>query len=172
MLDRENARERFRNRDMRREMVRYLEGRVVEREALPEAEIVIGELISNAFRHSRGPICAELAWPDGTRPAVVLHDTGPCFDDKPKRPDFSSESGRGLFIVRALAHRLSVRPVKPRGCMVTATFRLSKHPDASADPHPCPRGIARTEIGCACAMFVHGIGAATDGAGRESRLGG
>ncbi|MFN2448275.1 MAG: ATP-binding protein [Candidatus Baltobacteraceae bacterium] len=143
---------------IRREMVRYLEERVHERESLPEAEIVVGELIGNAFRHSPGPMCADVLWRDGTRPAVVVHDAGECFPEaRLPRPNFSSESGRGLLIVRALTHRLSVRPVKPRGCMVTATLRLSRRADASADPHPCARGTARTEIGCACAMLVHGI---------------
>lgn len=157
---------------LRREMVRYLEDRVIERETLPEAEIVIGELISNAFRHSPGPICAELLWPDGVRPAVVVHDAGPCFEVPARRRNVAAESGRGLFIVRALAHRFSVRPVKPRGCMVTATLRLSRRDDASAEPHPCPRGTARSEIGCTCAMLVHGLSVAADGVTPELRLGG
>lgn len=157
---------------IRREMIHYLELRVAEPESLPDAEIVIGELISNAFRHSPGPICADLVWPDGTRPAVVVHDTGTCFNEKTARPESSSESGRGLFIVRALAHRLSVREVKPRGCMVTAVLRLSKHPRASAEPHPCPRGSTRSEIGCACAMLLHGIVAAADASTRKPADGG
>lgn len=142
---------------IRREMLDYLEARVVERDLLPEAEIVVGELIGNAFRHSPGPICADVLWPDDGRPAIVVHDAGPCFDARAAHPGISSESGRGLLIVRALAHRLSVRRVKPRGCMVTATLRLSRHPNASAELHPCPRGTARSEIGCACAMLVHGV---------------
>jgi anti-sigma regulatory factor (Ser/Thr protein kinase) len=146
---------------IRREMLDYLESRVVERELLPEAEIVVGELIGNAFRHSPGPICADVLWADGARPAVVVHDAGQCFDERALRPRLSDETGRGLMIVRALAHRLSVRRVKPRGCMVTATLRLSRHPNASAELHPCPRGTTRTEIGCACAMLVHGLGAAS-----------
>lgn len=153
-------------------MLDYLEARVVERDLLPEAEIIVGELIGNAFRHSPGPVCADVVWAEGPRAAVVVHDAGPCFDERAARPDFSSESGRGLFIVRALAHRLSVRRVKPRGCMVTATLRLSRDPGASADPHPCPRGTTRTEIGCACAMEVHGITEPAGGVARESRPGG
>src|SRR5579883_2704907 len=107
-------------------MARYLSNGVKERERLLEAEIVIGELISNAFRHSTGPICADLQWTDASTALVVIHDGGPCFDERPLPEDRFAESGRGMHIIRALADDVHIRRIKPRGCMVAATLPLTR----------------------------------------------
>lgn len=142
---------------IRRSMAIYLKGRINEREALPEAEIVIGELVANAVRHAPGPICADLEWRGEHRPVVVVHDAGPCFQSRPLPNDMFAESGRGLHIARALADDVRIQGVEPHGCLISAALRLTKHPDADAGPTPCPRGERRWKLGCACALEVHGL---------------
>lgn len=144
---------------MRRSVARYLKERINEREALLEAEIVVGELLANALRHSPGPICTDVVWGDDNRPVLVVHDSGPCFEDRPAPGDRFAESGRGIPIVRALADDVRIRRIEPRGCMVTAALRLTKHPDARAEPTTCPRDERRWELGCVCALEVHGLSA-------------
>ncbi len=141
----------------RREIADYIKERVSERDAVRDAEVVIGELLGNGARHAPGPMCADVIWTDDLRPALVVHDAGPCFEAKPRLPGTLAESGRGLSIAQKLAERIDVRHIRPRGCMVTAVLRLTKRAEAPTDPHPCPRGPLRSEVGCACAMLVHGI---------------
>jgi serine/threonine-protein kinase RsbW len=145
---------------IRRSLVRYLKERIRESKPLLEAEIVIGELLANAFRHSPGPVCADVEWRDDDRPILKVHDSGRCFK-APGPAELLAESGRGLQIVRGLADDVRIEPVEPRGCVVSATLWLTKHPDARKEPTVCPRGERRWELGCACALAVHGLDAAT-----------
>jgi anti-sigma regulatory factor (Ser/Thr protein kinase) len=76
------------------------------------AEIVFGELVSNAVRYAPGHVEIIVDW---TGPDPVLHvlDRGKGFRHVSiVPPDLFSESGRGLFIVSALTHdfRISQRP--------------------------------------------------------------
>jgi anti-sigma regulatory factor (Ser/Thr protein kinase) len=91
---------------------------------LSAAELIIGELISNAARHSDGYICVELTIRDGNA-AVRVHDTSPVFElDVRRPPDEFSESGRGLFIIAELALKISVAPLTGIGKCVTVTFDI------------------------------------------------
>ena len=141
---------------IRRSIAQYLEERVKEREALLDAEIVIGELLANAVRHSRGRFCADVER-EGTRPVVVVHDAGRCFDGSAGPHHPFAESGRGMDIVRALAEDVRIRRVHPRGCIVSAKLKLTMRDDARHEPTPCPRGESRWELGCACALEMHGL---------------
>jgi anti-sigma regulatory factor (Ser/Thr protein kinase) len=151
---------------IRRSIAQYLEKRINEREALLEAEIVIGELIANALRHSPGPVCADIEWRNDNRAVLTVHDSGESFEQPRAVNNAFAESGRGLHIVRALADDVRIERVEPRGCVATATLRLTKHADARSGPTPCPRGERRSELGCACALEVHGQG--TSGANVDS----
>ena len=141
---------------IRRAIADYLGARVDKRGPLLEAEIVIGELIANAIRHSPGPICADIEWRDDDRPLLSVHDSGDCFDERPL-PEPLAESGRGLQIVRALADDVGVRRIEPHGCIVSAALRLTRQRDVANEPRPCPKGQRRSNLGCACALDVHGI---------------
>jgi anti-sigma regulatory factor (Ser/Thr protein kinase) len=91
---------------------------------LSAAELIVGELISNAARHADGNICVELTVSDGNA-AVRVHDTSPGFALDVRRPaDVFSESGRGLFIVSELALKIGVMPLTGIGKCVTVTFDL------------------------------------------------
>jgi anti-sigma regulatory factor (Ser/Thr protein kinase) len=142
---------------IRRSIARYLAKRVRERNAVLEAEIVIGELLGNAARHAPGPICADVEWREDQCPVLLMHDAGAGFDEPPAPADRFAESGRGMHIVRSLTHALSVRRVRPRGCVVSAVLRLTKRPDIRGGHTPCPQGGPRSELGCRCALELHGL---------------
>jgi anti-sigma regulatory factor (Ser/Thr protein kinase) len=99
--------------------------------SLGAAELIVGELISNAVRHADGNICVELTVRDGNV-AVCVHDTSPVFELDVRRPaDEFSESGRGLFIVSELALKISVAPLTGVGKCVTVTFDMPVSGDAA-----------------------------------------
>lgn len=96
---------------MRRTIVEDLRGRQVPLEVVEEAEMVVSELLGNSVRHAR-------ALPDGTvrvhwqvKGGVVevdVTDGGGRTVPKPVQPSVYAVSGRGLRIVRSLAHEWGV----------------------------------------------------------------
>lgn len=91
---------------------------------LGAAELIIGELLSNAARHADGHVCVELSVRDG-HAAVSVHDTSANFALDVRRPaDEFSENGRGLFIVSELALKIGVVPLTGIGKCVTVTLDL------------------------------------------------
>ncbi len=93
-------------------------------ETLCAAELVIGELLSNAARHGEGHVCLELSAVDG-HAEICVHDASAAFALDIKRPvDAYAESGRGLFIISQLARRVSVVPLSGMGKRVCVTLDL------------------------------------------------
>jgi PAS domain S-box-containing protein len=75
---------------------------------LDGAALVISELIGNTVRYAPGPIDVLLER-DGDAPVVHVLDRGPGFEFAAKLPpDLYSETGRGLFLIAALAEDLHV----------------------------------------------------------------
>ena len=95
----------------RREIVDDLSARRVSQQVIDEAESVVAELVGNAVRHAS-------SLPDGTvrlhwftRDGVVeieVTDGGGHTRPAPLRPPELAVSGRGLRIVRSLAHEWGV----------------------------------------------------------------
>jgi anti-sigma regulatory factor (Ser/Thr protein kinase) len=78
-------------------------------EDLTSAELVLGELLGNVYRHApgRAEVRLDLA---GTAPVVHILDTGPGFEIDPHLPaDVMSERGRGLYIIAALVAAFSAK---------------------------------------------------------------
>ena len=73
------------------------------------AELIFGELLSNAVRYAPGAIEVVLDW-SGASPAIVhFLDRGPGFVVIPRLPtDLLSERGRGLFLVWSLSDDFNV----------------------------------------------------------------
>lgn len=100
---------------IRRTLVDDLTALGVRPSVVDEAEIVVAELVSNALRHSR-PL------PDGTvrvrwktKGGVVeveVSDGGGPSKPRPAPPALWSSSGRGLRIVRSVAHEWGVTEEK------------------------------------------------------------
>ena len=105
---------------MRATIVQDLRSRDVPTDVVEEAEMVVSELLGNAVRHA-------LPLADGTvrihwqvKGGVVeldVTDGGGGTAPKPLQPSGYSVSGRGLRIVRSLAHEWGVLD-EDRGCTV------------------------------------------------------
>jgi anti-sigma regulatory factor (Ser/Thr protein kinase) len=96
-------------------------------------QIIFSELVGNALRHAPGRLSLALSTDDE---GLWLHvmDEGHGFDAKPSLPkDIWSESGRGLFLVNALADAVMVRRLPHYGSYVKVLLpvaRLSTAPAA------------------------------------------
>lgn len=87
---------------------------VTDEAQLNTCELILSELIGNAVRHAPGPLSLSISIDDG---GVCLHaiDEGPGFEFRSSLPtDLWAESGRGLFLIAALAR--SVTAEKLPGC--------------------------------------------------------
>jgi PAS domain S-box-containing protein len=90
------------------------------------AEIVFGELVSNAVRYAPGPLEVIVDW---SSPDPVLHvlDSGPGFRQiSIVPPDLLCESGRGLFLVSALTHDFRVSKRPRGGSHARAVLRMQR----------------------------------------------
>jgi serine phosphatase RsbU (regulator of sigma subunit)/anti-sigma regulatory factor (Ser/Thr protein kinase) len=76
---------------------------------LTSAELVINELLGNVARHTPGPAEVTLEWHD-EQATIRITDRGRAFTppDGSTRADLLDESGRGLFLVRCVAHDLRI----------------------------------------------------------------
>ncbi len=94
------------------------------------SELIFGELVGNAVRYAPGPLSLSLS-NDGDDLYLHVMDEGPGFDRRPGLPlDLWSESGRGLFLVAALADDLDIRRLPGYGTYVKV--RLPKRQRATA----------------------------------------
>ncbi len=72
---------------------------------LETAELLVSELVTNAYRYSEGSVLVRMRWSDGLL-RVTVRDTNarpPVAADDPVGAHRTR--GRGLFLVRRLAHR-------------------------------------------------------------------
>jgi anti-sigma regulatory factor (Ser/Thr protein kinase) len=110
-------------RGRRRAYLAHLRARCSPESDLEAAEIIYGELIGNVIRHARGPIRIAVEWEAGWA-LLRVRDAGPGFRNEFRRPPESSESGRGLFMVRDLAKTLEI-VCDENGCEVRAVLPVS-----------------------------------------------
>ena len=116
------------------------------RSTLGAAELVIGELLSNAARHADGYVCLELTAAEG-HAQISVHDASSAFELDVSRPvDDYAESGRGLFIISELARRVSVVPLEGMGKRVSVTLDLPITSNEKAVPS-CERRWLRHHNG-------------------------
>jgi len=96
---------------VRRTLVEDLETRDVPAEVVDEAEIVVSELVSNAIRHARPLADGNLRVHWKVKAGVVeveVSDGGGDSTPRPAPRTVWAASGRGLRIVRSLAHEWGV----------------------------------------------------------------
>jgi anti-sigma regulatory factor (Ser/Thr protein kinase) len=119
-----NANDALEARSARKAAVVAFRAATDDPETIASAELIVGELISNAARHTDGHVCLELAVEDGVA-QLSLHDASPTFALDIRRPtDEMSESGRGLFIISNLADRIDVVPLTNIGKCVTVRLNV------------------------------------------------
>lgn len=96
---------------IRRTLVEDLTALAVAPGVIDEAEIVVAELVSNALRHARPMSDGTLRVRWKTKAGIVeveVSDGGGPSTPRPAPPALWSSSGRGLRIVRSLAHEWGV----------------------------------------------------------------
>ncbi len=103
----------------------YLRARAVEEADFMSAEIAFGELVGNVVRHAPGPIAIEVDWSDRL-PILSVCDRGPGFEPKIVPADLCEESGRGLFLVRALAGEPNLERRSGGGSRVSVTLLIPR----------------------------------------------
>ncbi len=92
-------------------------------ERCADAEVLVGELVTNALTHGTAPVEIRLRH---TRDALMIEvsDTAP-FLPRRLRPAVDDEHGRGLLLVATLSQRWGVRP-RPDGKAVWCVLALSR----------------------------------------------
>lgn len=111
---------------MRQELLAMLHHHGTPDSDFGSAELIFGELISNVIRHARGKVRVTLEW-DGEFPTLCVHDEGLPVKEIFELPqDPLAESGRGLYIVKALARDFRLTSVKPNGAMACATLPVRR----------------------------------------------
>ncbi|MCT2592002.1 ATP-binding protein [Streptomyces sp. N2-109] len=74
---------------------------------IDSAELVCSELVTNAVRYSTGDLFLRLKGDEDKTLRLSVHDTNP-HPPTPATPDQDDTHGRGLLIVRSLAHRWGI----------------------------------------------------------------
>lgn len=89
---------------------------------IDDATLIVSELVTNATRHGRSACRLRLQVSD-EQVTVEVYDNSP---DQPRiRPlTAESEGGRGLAMVRCLAHRFDIAPVRGGGKRVRAVLAI------------------------------------------------
>jgi anti-sigma regulatory factor (Ser/Thr protein kinase) len=80
--------------------------------------VIFSELVGNAVRHAPGALSISIST-SGEKTFLHVIDDGPGFNRRPALPsDIWSESGRGLFLISALAENLTIQPLAGFGSYV------------------------------------------------------
>jgi anti-sigma regulatory factor (Ser/Thr protein kinase) len=113
---------------MRNEYFRTLQRScVLDEDTAAACRVIFAELIGNAVRHAPGPLSVSL---EAREKEMVLHviDNGPGFAYEPALPkSVWDESGRGLFLVGALARDIQVERLAGLGTHVMATLPVHRN---------------------------------------------
>ena len=84
---------------------------------LDAAELIVGELVANVIRHAPGAIGIYVSW-KGHEAVLVVTDRGPGVPAVRCVPARDAMSGRGLFLIQALARIVEIDAVPGHGSRV------------------------------------------------------
>jgi anti-sigma regulatory factor (Ser/Thr protein kinase) len=114
--------------DARRTFGAFLRSKGATAEHAADAELIFTELLGNVVRHAPGNVAIRLDWNAGT-PVLHVFDEGPGFMYLPRLPrDVYAESGRGLFLVSALAEDFHVSRRQGKGSHARAVLFTASTP--------------------------------------------
>ncbi|NLT56879.1 MAG: ATP-binding protein [Actinomycetales bacterium] len=68
-----------------------------------DAELLVSELVTNSVHHARGPFITVRVTYDDSRVRCQVRDNDPTSPDEPHLPEHDQETGRGLYLVQAIA---------------------------------------------------------------------
>lgn len=107
---------------------------------LGDADMIFSELVGNVVRHAPGS-CEVVLDASGVLPVLSVLDRGRGFSHAPHLPaDTFSETGRGLFIVRALAAEFGATRRFDGGSHARAVITINR-PIKRRKPTPLPRSL-------------------------------
>jgi anti-sigma regulatory factor (Ser/Thr protein kinase) len=101
-------------REARHAFRRALGERGLPLDDLLGAELIFGELLSNAARHAGGEVQFALDWREG-EPILHMIDRGPGYRLDKNVPDVLAERGRGLWLIECMGGKLEVEPLPGYG---------------------------------------------------------
>jgi serine phosphatase RsbU (regulator of sigma subunit)/anti-sigma regulatory factor (Ser/Thr protein kinase) len=104
------------------------------KEDVDTCHLIVSELIGNVVRHAPGALSVSISF---DAEGVWLHmiDEGPGFEFRSTLPkNLWSESGRGLFLIAALARSITVEPLPGSGSYIRVCLPLQA-------PNPSIRGV-------------------------------
>ena len=105
---------------------------------LGDADMIYSELVGNVVRHAPG-LCEVVLDASGTLPVLSVLDRGRGFSHAPHLPaDTFAETGRGLFIVRALALEFGATRRRDGGSHARAVLTINR-PMKRRTPTPLSR---------------------------------
>ena len=96
---------------------RFLELQADEDSDLDAVELIVGELVSNVIRYAPGPLGIHVSW-EGEGAVLIIADRGPGIPAVRIVPDPVATSGRGLYIIQALAKDMAIDAVTGHGTRI------------------------------------------------------
>ncbi|MBC5801108.1 MAG: ATP-binding protein [Candidatus Eremiobacteraeota bacterium] len=113
----------------RKEFVAHLRQGAATDADYSAAELIFGELVANALTHARVRAVVRLWFNDWAH--LSVHDDGGSFAERVITPAaLEAQSGRGLYIVKALARAMRIEGTGT-GWVVTAELPVAAKSDAS-----------------------------------------
>lgn len=88
-----------------------------DRSDLDAAELIVGELIANVIRYAPGAVGVHVSW-EGDEAILIVADRGPGIPPLRVVPDPIASSGRGLWLIHALARTVEIDAVPGHGTRV------------------------------------------------------
>ncbi|MFN2460175.1 MAG: SpoIIE family protein phosphatase [Candidatus Velthaea sp.] len=121
----------FSARAARREVGAFLRQFSGDEYELFESELIVGELLANTVEHAPGLVEVCVDWSD-ERPTMSVRDSGPGMHRAryalPEDP--FDENGRGLFLIKRMAHDVSVKGSPGYGSEVLVTLPIQRKKSA------------------------------------------
>ena len=111
----------------RHEVMRFIESIAQGGEDLFTAELIVGEILANTVEHAPGLVNMEIDWSQAS-PVITVVDSGPGLERfAAALPDDAfTEDGRGLFLVKTLAHDLHIESDAGYGTKMTVVLPIAR----------------------------------------------
>jgi len=111
----------------RHEIMAYLRRMAAVPSEVFTGELILGEILANTVEHAPGLVEVHIDW-TGEKPAVTIRDTGPGLRalDGALPSDLMAEGGRGIFLIKALAEKATVKPSPGYGTEIRAILPISR----------------------------------------------
>ena len=121
--------------DSRRAIRRFLAVHADDGSDLDAAELIVGELIANVVRYAPGAVGIHVSW-EGEEAILIVADRGPGIPPLRVVPDPIASSGRGLWLINALARAVEIDAVPGRGTRVVVHLPVHRTLPANAATIP------------------------------------